>query len=452
MEPLTRRQQDVLHYIADVRGSRGASPTFREIADAFGVSVGSVQEHLDALKKKGYLEVAPRVRRGIRLTRGRREWRVGRTWRGEFEKRFGERLRRAIDLPGLFSLVREEFPAWLGAGRADLFVRDNERRAWRNEEFHGRHPSKGLTTATEEIRDPLLDAVLRRRRPAAEGTAAVVPVLERDRILGALRLDGALHQKFSPLRVENHGAGQVPSAAPQAAAHEIDESVMTRAGMAAAAIAAVLERASLDADLRRGIQLQAALVGLCRTVNHSGDLHQVLADIYGIVAGLVPTEYFHIGVKDQDGQWWILFERDVVDGKPWEYPGFQKAEMHNSEAKRVIQTEPFYLRHRTPEEIRVLEGAGPDHIDKDSGGTSGNVAKRGRSLIYIPLRTGGEIVGYFTAQSYSYNAYTIRSAEDLILVGEYIALAVHDAWRRDKERKALAEARRRLRALGQEPP
>ena len=431
MEPLTPRQQDILHHISDVIASRGTAPTFREIADAFGISVSSVQEHLAALKRKQYLDVIPRVRRGIRLTRGRREWRVERTSRGEFEKRFGERLRRETDLQGLFTLVREEFPAWLGVGRAGLFVRDAARRAWRGEAFFERRPGEATTAAQAEVRDPLLDAVLRRRRPAAEGTAAAVPVLARDRVLGALRLEDARNAGPST------GSGQAGPG----------EAAVTRAAMAAAALAAILERASLDAELRRGIRLQAALVALCRTLNSAGDLGRVLSDIYEIVAGLVPAEYFHIGAKDEDGQWWILLERDLVDGKPWEYPGFQRAEMHTSEAKRAIQTQPFYIRHRTPEEIRVLEGKGPEHIDPSSGGTSGDVSKRGRSLLYVPLRTGGEIVGYFTAQSYSYNAYSIRNAEDLILVGEYIGLAVQNAWRREKERAGLERVRSILAAF-----
>ena len=36
--------------------------------------------------------------------------------------------------------------------------------------------------------------------------------------------------------------------------------------------------------------------------------------------------------------------------------------------------------------------------------------------------------GYLSAQSYGYNAYAIRDAEDLNLIGEYIGLALQRAW------------------------
>jgi len=53
---LTRRQQEVLDYIAASINERGYPPTLREIGEHFGIkSTNGVNDHLKALEKKGHL-------------------------------------------------------------------------------------------------------------------------------------------------------------------------------------------------------------------------------------------------------------------------------------------------------------------------------------------------------------------------------------------------------------
>ena len=439
MEPLTRRQQDVLHHITDVRAAKGTSPNLREIAAAFSISIGSVYDHLSALRRKGYLTIDRNAHRGVQPTRSRREWKVRQGWRSDFEKRFGARLSGGTDLSGIFAIVREEFPAWLEVERAELLVHDAARRVLRNELFYsprssesGRgasptgdpstSPKAGAGPRTGDAGEGIADRALRRRKAVIEGNVAAIPIPGRDHLLGVLRLEV--------------GRSGVP-----------DEALLTRAGLAAAAVVPALERATLDAELRHRIRLQSALVSLCRTVNRGGDLLPILRDIHGLVSELVDTAYFVIAAKDDDGKWWNLLERDVVDGKPWEFPGTQPSDVHKNEGLRTIQTRPYYIKHRTPEEVRALEGRGPGHVSPDGWGSTGNLQKRSRSILYVPLRSAGEWIGYISAQSYRYDAYTIRDAEDLILVGEYIGLAVQDAWRRQRERAELGTLRTHVKEL-----
>jgi repressor LexA len=65
---LTEKQAAVLGYIAQILGQEGRPPTFRDIAEHCGYdAVGTVQDHVRALIKKGFLHKEPGVARGLRL-------------------------------------------------------------------------------------------------------------------------------------------------------------------------------------------------------------------------------------------------------------------------------------------------------------------------------------------------------------------------------------------------
>lgn len=70
MKPLTDRQREILAFIEAALVQEGFPPTIAEIAAAFGVrSTNSVRGHLQALARKGAIELVPAASRGIRLLR-----------------------------------------------------------------------------------------------------------------------------------------------------------------------------------------------------------------------------------------------------------------------------------------------------------------------------------------------------------------------------------------------
>ena len=65
---LTDRQREVLEAIRAHIARRGFPPSRQELANALGLSApGSVEGHLNALVRKGWIELAHDTRRGIRL-------------------------------------------------------------------------------------------------------------------------------------------------------------------------------------------------------------------------------------------------------------------------------------------------------------------------------------------------------------------------------------------------
>jgi repressor LexA len=68
MDPLTRRQAQILRFIQDAIEENGYPPTLVEIARAFRFrSPNAAADHLKALARKGAVEVTEGLSRGIRL-------------------------------------------------------------------------------------------------------------------------------------------------------------------------------------------------------------------------------------------------------------------------------------------------------------------------------------------------------------------------------------------------
>ena len=69
MLKLTARQEQILVLIKDAIENTGFPPTRAEIATELGFrSVNAAEEHLQALARKGAIEISPGTSRGIRLT------------------------------------------------------------------------------------------------------------------------------------------------------------------------------------------------------------------------------------------------------------------------------------------------------------------------------------------------------------------------------------------------
>ena len=70
MKKLTERQLQILNFVSDFTEKNSCPPTIRETANNFGVSVRAIQDHFNALEKKGYLTRTENQSRSIRLVKG----------------------------------------------------------------------------------------------------------------------------------------------------------------------------------------------------------------------------------------------------------------------------------------------------------------------------------------------------------------------------------------------
>lgn len=67
---LTRKQQEIYHYLLELNASKARAPTLDELCSVFGTkSRGSMHKHIQALVECGLIEPARRKQRGIRLVK-----------------------------------------------------------------------------------------------------------------------------------------------------------------------------------------------------------------------------------------------------------------------------------------------------------------------------------------------------------------------------------------------
>jgi repressor LexA len=68
MEPLTKRQAEILPFISDSIMVNNYAPSYREICAHFGLSsTATVAEHIESLKQKGYLVQEENLARSLQL-------------------------------------------------------------------------------------------------------------------------------------------------------------------------------------------------------------------------------------------------------------------------------------------------------------------------------------------------------------------------------------------------
>ncbi len=73
MNGITERQKEVLSFIANFTETNVYPPTIREIAEHFGISLKTVQDHVAALQKKGYLSSETKRSRSIKVIKDEKE-------------------------------------------------------------------------------------------------------------------------------------------------------------------------------------------------------------------------------------------------------------------------------------------------------------------------------------------------------------------------------------------
>ncbi len=161
---LTARQQQILDLIQSAIARTGAPPTRAEIAEELGFkSANAAEEHLQALARKGVIDLVSGTSRGIRL-------------KGETLKALNEERARQFDLP-LPSLLQLALPlvGRVAAGSPILAQEHVDQTYYVESGLFQRRPDYLLKVRGMSMRDAgIMDATCSRCNPRAKRKRQIV--------------------------------------------------------------------------------------------------------------------------------------------------------------------------------------------------------------------------------------------------------------------------------------
>jgi len=169
MDKLTVKQQRILNFIEKHRIEQTYPPTLKEIADKFGITIGTVQDHISALQKKGYLERKKDIARGFKVIKTAEERNIA-------------KLKSDVDMIPLYGSVAAGEP---------IFANDNiqgyvtmEKNS-RGHQIHFALKVKGESMNDSGIYDG--DIVIVRKQDTAEDGEIVIALLDDEATVKTLR-------------------------------------------------------------------------------------------------------------------------------------------------------------------------------------------------------------------------------------------------------------------------
>ncbi|HEX6289876.1 MAG TPA: GAF domain-containing protein [Herpetosiphonaceae bacterium] len=175
------------------------------------------------------------------------------------------------------------------------------------------------------------------------------------------------------------------------------------------------EKEQLQAALKRWQQHATLLREIALASRGGVDPRQVFRTIYDRLSNVLPVDAFFVALCDNDHPQQYRFVLFIDEDKPYELP-----------SSRVGGIAGYLLEHKQPMLFRDLhaefrqEGVPPPE-------RFGNVEKRSKAWMGVPLLIGRDAVGVLSAQSYTYGAYDENDLQLLVALGDLAAIAIENA-------------------------
>lgn len=169
MDKLTTKQQRILNYIEKHRIMHTYPPTLKEIADKFKITIGTVQDHIYALQKKGYLERKKDIARGFKVIKSD-------------EEKSMEKMKSDINLIPLYGNVAAGEPIFASDNIQGYVTMEKNSRG---HQIHFALKVRGESMTDSGIYDG--DIVIVRKQDTAEDGDIVIALLEDEATVKTLR-------------------------------------------------------------------------------------------------------------------------------------------------------------------------------------------------------------------------------------------------------------------------
>lgn len=169
MDKLTVKQQKILNFIEKHRIEHTYPPTLKEIGEKFNITIGTVQDHIYALQKKGFLERKKDIARGFKVIKT------------DEEKQF-EKMKSDVNLIPLYGNVAAGEPIFASDNIQGYVTMEKNPRG---HQIHFALKVKGESMIDSGIYDG--DIVIVRKQDAAEDGDIVIALLDDEATVKTLR-------------------------------------------------------------------------------------------------------------------------------------------------------------------------------------------------------------------------------------------------------------------------
>ncbi len=175
------------------------------------------------------------------------------------------------------------------------------------------------------------------------------------------------------------------------------------------------QKEQLEAELKRRQQHAAVLREIALASRGGVDPQQVFQTIYHRLKEVLPVDAFFVALCDNDNAKQYRFVLFIDEG-----------EVYDLRNTRVGGIAGHLLEQKQPLLFRDL------HTEFQQQGVPtperfGNIEKRSKAWMGVPILIGRDAVGVLSAQSYTYGAYDESDLQLLIALGDLAAIAIENA-------------------------
>jgi GAF domain-containing protein len=351
------------------------------------------------------------------------------------------RVSKTLDLKESLSIVAEELVSALNIGQCSITLLDENQEnlvitaAYPNKEkFEGiTFPIEGnlLTQkvvetqsyvyVTDAQNDPIMSITQDLFRQMGIRSVVIFPMIIGGELIGTVGLDiyeAGVTFTEDQLRLAETIIGQAATTVQNARLFDQTQS----------ALAEAKQRSEEMATVNRVAQVASKQV----------DVEPLLQAIYTEIKGLMDVGTFHIMIynnKTNMEEFPLMYEQGI---RTYLNPQPTNPESYSY---RVLQSGEPILENLTPEKVKRIRSNVDLFIGKNENTET-------VSVMYTPLRTGQNVIGVLSVQSYQYDAYNETDLSLLVSIANYVAVALESA-RLFEQTRARARQERFLREISE---
>jgi len=180
-------------------------------------------------------------------------------------------------------------------------------------------------------------------------------------------------------------------------------------------VAVAIQNTRLLEETKQKAQQLSILNEIGQAVAALKDLPELLEVVFAQAQQKLNIDTFFVGLYDPQKNE-VNYPITYDDGK--RYDAHPDRVSEESFLYKLLHGEKAKLINRTPEELAVIP---------TSTGMLGNTSKLSASLMIVPLTLGEQVIGIFSAQSYTLNAYDENDLSLFIRIANQVSIAIENS-------------------------